>query len=485
MELTFIGAFQCAIGLAIVLTGSLRSAFAFLVVSGLFGGSAAILLPALGGSSIPPAEFALVFVYLRILAPRGGYSYALPGALRANLWLVLFTAYGIAISYLGPRIFADAMDVAPMRPIETAELFETAPLGPTAQNFTSAFYMFGTLLVGLASFILTRHCRKGVETLVSCAIAIGWAHLFLGCAVVAATGTPLADFFELFRNGGYAQLNQSFQGFVRIRGLFPEASAYAEYGFAWFVINAELWYRSIRPRSTGPVALGLAMVLVFSTSSTAYVGLAAYTVWFLLRPMLARSARAGVRLAQFAAAAMGIGVVISILLMVMPELPLRFADMVQAMTLEKSASESAQQRFFWALQGWDAFKFSYGVGIGPGSFRSSSFFFAVMGSTGVIGLASLALYLLRVLQPTRRSTYGRAATMELTVGGAFGAAAILSQVPALVSSPTADLGINFAILAGAAVGLRPSLWQARPEKQQADPSRPLLPVSSLELPQQC
>jgi hypothetical protein len=485
MELTFIGALQCAIGLAIVLTGSLRSIFAFLVGSSLFGGSASILLPALGGSSIPPAEFALVFVYLRILAPHGGYSYALPGALRANLWLVLFTAYGIAISYLGPRIFANAMDVAPMRPVESSDLFETLPLAPTAQNFTSAFYMFGTLLVALSSFILTRHSRNGMATLVSCAIAIGWAHLFLGCAVVAATGTPLADFFELFRNGGYAQLNQSFQGFVRIRGLFPEASGYAEYGFAWFVINAELWYRSIRPRATGPVALGLAMVLVFSTSSTAYFGLGAYTVWFLLRPMLVRSARSGVRLAQFAAAAMGICVIVSILLMVMPELPLRFIDMVQAMTLEKSASESGQQRFFWALQGWDAFKFSYGIGIGPGSFRSSSFFFAVMGSTGVIGLASLALYLLRVLQPTRRSTYGRAATIELTVGGAFGTAAILSQIPALVSSPTADLGTNFAILAGAAVGLRPSLWRSTPESQKTGTSPPLLLASSLEAPQEC
>ncbi|WP_095012494.1 glycoside hydrolase [Tsuneonella mangrovi] len=455
MQLTFIGAIEIAIGLAILLAGSLRSAFVMLVISGLFGGSAAILLPALGGSSIPPMQVALLFVLLRMLAPSAGYLNVIPEAIRANLWLVVYVVYGVVLAYLGPRIFAGSMQVAPLQPLPSADLFATTLLGPSSQNFTSAFYLLGTLLAACSSFVFNRYCRGGTETLISAAIAVGWLHVILGLAVLAAHGTPLHAFFDLFRNGNYAQLNQSYQGFVRMRGLMPEASAYAGFGFTWFVLNAELWYRSIRPQATGPVALMLATALFFSTSSTAYVGLAGYFVWFVGRAIVLPGTANAIRLVQFGAATLGIAVMLAILLLSIPALPLQFLDVVRSMTVDKPGSESAQQRLFWAVQGWDAFKASYGVGIGPGSFRSSSFLTAVLGATGIVGTVSMMLYFFRVFQPLRRSTYGGVRLAELSVGGAFAASALLMQIPNSVSAPKPDPGVAFALFSGAAIALRP------------------------------
>ena len=465
MVITFIGAIQMVIGLAILIVGSLRSSFLFLILSCLFGGSAAILLPALGGSSIPPSQIALIFVALRILAPAGGYMGRIPEAFRANLWLAVFVFYGIAAAILAPRIFAGSMDVAPMRPLSVGGLFATVALEPSSQNLTSAFYLFGTLIAAISAFILARYVKDGTDTLITAAIVVGWAHMALGLIVALAAGTPLDAFFELLRNGNYSQLSHSLQGFIRIRGIFPEASGFAEFGFAWFVINAELWYRSIRPKATGSVALCLAGILFFSTSSTAYVGLAAYLVWFIGRALFVRTAIEGKRLAQFGAGALAIAAVLSVVLLINQEFVTRFADLVEQMTVGKSSSSSGEQRLFWALQGLDAFRNSFGVGIGPGSFRSSSFLTAVAGSTGIVGILSFTLYVLRVFEPSRRSSYGRVEMAELTIGGAFAAAAILSLIPAAVSSPRADPGILFAIFAGAAIGLRPRMQLATTDTQ--------------------
>ncbi len=58
-----------------------------------------------------------------------------------------------------------------------------------------------------------------------------------------------------------------------------------------------------------------------------------------------------------------------------------FNDMIW----RKAESVSGRQRAFWAGQSVSAFLQSFGLGVGPGSFRSSSLLTAVLGATGVIG----------------------------------------------------------------------------------------------------
>lgn len=456
MLLTFIGLVQCLIGLLIVLRGSLNSAFLFLILSSLFGGSAAIVLPALGNSSIPPVQFALLFLCLRIAVPRGGYAGALPGAITANLPLVLFAGYGIAAAIAAPRIFAGTIEVFPLRFTQARNLFDTVPLRPSAQNISSAVYLVGTMVAAVAAYVVCRF-RGGAQTLVKGGVLVAWVHVVTGVIGAATRGTSTDLVFKLFRNGSYAQLDQAYQGFVRINGVFPEASGYASYGLAWFAFNAECWYRGIEPRATGRAALALAAVLFFSTSSTAYLGLGVYALWFALRALLISGRTQVPQLTQAALAAFG-GLVLACLAMaVVPHLADSIWGMIRHMTVDKSGSQSGQQRLFWALQGWNAFLHSYGLGIGPGSFRSSSLITGILGSMGIFGIVAILVHLWRVLQPERLSTWGRSDDVGLDVGGAAACTVLLILVPAAISAPSADPGMMFALFSGAAVALRPRL----------------------------
>jgi len=316
------------------------------------------------------------------------------------------------------------------------------------------------MLVACAAYQVCYH-RGGVNTLISTGVVISWLHAGLGIVVALARGTPLDAFFELFRNGSYAQVNQEFGNFVRMQGLFPEPSSFAAFGFAYFVLNAELWYRGIRPAATGAAALGLGLVLFASTSSTAYVGLGGYFAFFILRLLLLPAMADPVKLRQIAVGTLAMMVIVSILLLIVPRLGLEIYEMVSDMTIGKSNSASGQQRMFWAMQGWEAFKSSYGLGIGPGSFRSSSLITGMMGATGIIGIGLFGVYLYSVYQPTRASTMGRTGDLAFTVGGALATAALLTLLPLAVSSPGADPKTTFALLAGAALALRPARHSMR------------------------
>lgn len=454
MELTFIGYAQIAIGILIIIAGNMRHALMFLMVAALFNGSAAILLPALGGSSIPPIQFALIFVFLRILMPGSTAIADLPEAFKANRMLALFSLYGIATAFTLPRIFAGSVNVYPMQFIASADLFATVPLEPTSQNLTAAFYLLGSLLSAIAVWIACRR-REAAGTMVGTLIAMAWVHAILGLVGIAIRGTSADAVFELFRNSAYVQMDDAVGGFVRIRGIFPESSAYATLGFVLFVANSEMWYRSIRSVGTGLATLVMGTVLFFSTSSTAYLGLAIYGLFFALRTFILPGA-ANFAKAKTAFAAMALIIFLSALLfMVAPALVEGVVDVVKRMTIEKSSSDSGMQRLFWAQQGWDLFRHSYGLGVGPGSFRSSSIFFAMLGSMGVIGILSFLSYLVAAFQPWRRSSWTGSAVAAENLGGALGCAALLSLIPSAINSPTAVPGVIFVILASASLALRP------------------------------
>lgn len=477
MELTFIGYAQLLIGLAIMVAGSLRHAFLFLMLSGLLGGSAAIFLPSLGGSSIPPSHFALLFIYFRILAPRGGFLGDVAASLRANRWLVLFTFYGIASAMIAPRLFAGQIHVYPMRLHNVKSLFQTVLLEPTSQNVTASVYLMGAMLIAVASWIACR-AAGGARTLVSSTLWVTWLHVATGLAALAVRGTPVDAVFDLFRNGAYLQIDDEVAGFARIRGLAPEASTYAAFGFCFFVANAELWYRSIRSRATGLAALAMGAVLFFSTSSTAYVGLGAYVLFFALRAFLLPRTADPRKIRAALATVGGAIVLLALILAFVPSQAARTWDMIAQMTLQKSSTDSGLQRLFWAMQGWTVFVRSYGLGIGAGSFRSSSLFLAILGSMGVIGMFSFLLYLFEVFQPWKRSSWGWTADADAALGGAYASAALLSLVPAAVNSANAHPGTSFAIFAGAALALRSSRVPGRrPAEEQ-----PIAPRTEFSAP---
>jgi hypothetical protein len=128
------------------------------------------------------------------------------------------------------------------------------------------------------------------------------------------------------------------------------------------------------------------------------------------------------------------------------------------MIWNKSTSTSGQQRQFWAMQGLDAFSVSMGLGIGPGSFRSSSLATAIIGSMGVIGSVTFTWYCLTLLFPRRRASDGRVDPVRTAVAAAASWAALAGLIPPLISGASPDPGMEFAALAGLALALyRPAL----------------------------
>jgi hypothetical protein len=403
-------------------------------------------MTALGGSSIPPSYFALGFFILRIVAPGAGTYSEIPKALQRNIIFAGFCLYSSITAFIYPKVFMGKIAVTALHTGRLRNLFQTEPLHPTSQNLTTAVYLIGGLLFAItAGVAATRPKSARIFVLTACVLI--WVHTGFGF---------IGQYVDLgfLRNGSYAQLDQEAAGFVRISGLFPEPSAFAGYGFVWLVFACELWLRDIRPRATGPAALALAMILAASTSSTAYVGLAAYAVILGGRSLVFPQTLPQRKLIAFLVLAW-LGFVAVVVAMAMsPKLAQNLGQMLDHMTVGKLDSSSGRQRLFWAKHGWDAFTVSHGLGIGAGSFRSSSLLTAILGSSGVVGLALFLAHLVVVFRPLQASTYCATRSETEAVGVAASWTVIVGSIPSFASHPSSDPGLLFALFSGLAVTWR-------------------------------
>ena len=439
MSLTLIGAAQFVIGFILLLFGTVPSMLVFVLVSALMMGASAINVPVIGNSSIPPVEFAAVFLAVRVLLPGSVRTADVAAALRANLLMIVFVFYGVIGAVVLPRLFAGQIDVVPMRVralsrYESIERFTyaTQPLLPTSQNLTTAIYLVGTVMIAICAYVALAN-SSAWRTLVKAVAVVALIHVVIGIASVVAPGSEVLIFF---RNGAYAQIDNSYGGFVRMNGIAPEASAYGGFGIAMLIFLFECWIRDVMPRLTGIVALLLTLALVCSTSSSAYLGLVSYAAIVLVRSIVFPRTMRADRLIIIGTVLLLLIVIATSLVLWQPAAANGFGEMIRHFTLDKSQSLSSRQRQFWSLIGYQSFVHSYGLGIGAGSFRSSSLIAAIMGSMGVIGIVCFTAYLIQVLKPLRLSTYVTTGDPRTSVGAAASWVCIATMVPAAVGSPT-------------------------------------------------
>jgi hypothetical protein len=220
------------------------------------------------------------------------------------------------------------------------------------------------------------------------------------------------------------------------------------------VFTTELWLRGIAPRWNGSGALLLAAALLLSTSSTAYAGLACYAAALVVRLVFMPGSLALRKALILIASGLAALAAVLALLVFSPGAADAIGTLAQRLTISKVESASAMQRMFWARQGIDALVTSHGLGIGPGSFRSSSLASAVLGSTGVIGALALLLHLGRVFRPLSRSTYFAGADRDQRIGAAAAWAALIPLFPASLSAASPDPGYMWGFMCGIALALR-------------------------------
>jgi hypothetical protein len=341
------------------------------------------------------------------------------------------------------------------------DLYLQAPIHFSIQNITTAFYLIAALLTSVAAGAAAMDPRSR-RAVVLWAVAISWGHIFFGVAGAFLDKFGGNDLVKIFRNATYAELVQSEGGFVRIAGIFPEPSAYANFAFGWFVFMVELWLRDVYSRLTFITATALGLILLLCTSSAGYIALATYTLIVLFRFALApRSLRPQKVIPIAMVLLIGLTLLIGIAAFD-PDLAAGLGRLSKTFTIGKLKSASAEQRFFWVRATFNAIRATGGLGVGSGSFRSSSLILAILGSSGVIGLTAFLAHLIKILNPMKADTYELPGHPWDAVPVAAAWCACAGLLPAIAASPTPDPGYNFAIMGGLALG-----WRYRPKEDRS------------------
>jgi hypothetical protein len=454
-----------------LLTKPVAWTFALMIVCAEFGATSAITLTALGSSTISPSHLALGFVLLRILIDRKFDLRAWLASAEENLFLLGYVAYAAATAFLLPRLFQGGIMVVPLKDTVNGQIMGPSPLAFSNQNITTSAYLIGTAFVAVLAGLAAKR-REAAPTIVGALLALGWIHAGFGALDLLLTATHHQGLLDVFRNSSFAQLSQEVGGLRRIAGVEAETSAYAQIGLVLFVFATELWTRGILVGRSGPLALILFVLLVLTTSSSAYIGLGVYAVILSVRVIyVPGGARSSLILSMVSAAVCGLAVVLAVAALE-PHLWAKLTTVLADMTVNKHNSLSGRQRAALAQQGLKAFSWTRGLGVGAGSFRSSSLFAAVLGSTGVIGAAFLGVYFVQLAKPFRRSTYSSDVDGRAGAGAAAGWAALVGLAPLMFTAASPDPGLIFGLFAGLSIG-----WRATPPatgraRQWRAPSQP-------------
>jgi hypothetical protein len=286
--------------------------------------------------------------------------------------------------------------------------------------------------------------------------AIGF-NLFMVVVDQITYSAGLSHLLDFIRNANYGQLfHATVLGMKRITSTFPEASSYATAGMGLFGFALRLWRGGVMTRFSGPLAAAMFVTLLLSTSTTAYLALAAFlTVVYSdtlarLDPALPRNPDAKARtglLWSLIPLAILFG---AMLLALRPDLTQMIADFFDQSVGSKLGSQSGGERMRWNLAGLDVISQTLGLGAGLGSVRTSSFLIGLPANVGLIGAILFAFFLVAVLKPPSRRKLGVAGMEadQIAAAGRSGAFGIL--LAACASGGTADLGILFFIFAGVA-----------------------------------
>ena len=385
------------IGIVALLSGILSLYFqqSFIVYvffcATLLGAAAAFVLTDLGGTNISPAHLLLCFLVLRLFRTpeilenaRRGLSFGRPG-----YWFLLTVIYSTFAAYLMPRIFAGQTLIFAVRSQTT---FST-PLVPTMSNLTQSIYFIGDLVcfVAIYGFAGT---RSGHRVLGKAAMAGATVNLIFAALDIVTYMTNTADLFAPIRNANYAMLNDTeIAGFKRIVGSFTEASSFGGMTLGYFAFTAKLWLLGVYPRLSGSLALLSLAALVFSTSTTAYVGVSALLFFGYLDTLVQALRRPVTRhMTLFLVLAPFVALVCVVAIALNDLYSSYIQSLVDTMVLNKLSTDSGVERSSWNIQAMQNFIDTFGFGVGNGSVRASSILFGVPASLGVVGTLFFGLF---------------------------------------------------------------------------------------------
>jgi hypothetical protein len=399
---------------------------------------------AFGATAIASVSSAPILLSLAALAPLAAsqllsrtFFSDLSFVLRTQ-WLsqlVAFATFYIVITaFVLPRLFAGTVDTV----VPVGGTLVILPLAPVSGNLNQTIYLLGDAIL---FFTIALRLHRGAVNSIGIGLIV-WSTLMAGTGLldVVLKLAGLGDAFAAIRTASYAMLTDyDIGGFFRVVGGFPEASAYAINALQALAFSFVYW------RNTGShlccvVSLVLLFLIVVSTSSTAYAGLAVligiYGGGLAVRMLHDRIYQKDLIIVFLAFLAIVAALSVHLYNESLTE---PFQKMILSATIEKGTSDSAIERGLWNSLSIRAFLDTYGLGIGVGSTRSSSWLISVVAQLGILGATFFAIaiaYFAKALSSKQSGSIG-----ELTP--AASAAAIAGLIASSVGGGNADPGPIF------------------------------------------
>ena len=437
------------------------------MISAIFEAAAAVVF---GGSfGLQPAMVpGLLFIAYITMQYALGMRYPGEGTVfRTLLPLLALLVYAVLSAKIMPDAFAGRVIVWPQKQDVIAP--GPAPLEFTFGNVTQSLYLTIDVLLTLAVALFLTRSAVPYGRIIGAYLTGGYVVVFLVLWQLAnkVAGIPFPDDL-LHSNPGWVIVDQAVGSVPRMQGSFSEPSALAFHlsGTAlcclWLSIRG---YHILRPNLL--LALSIVGVLL-STSTTGIVTLAVGLPLVLAMASVGGDHRALRRIGRTVGILLFGGLVaFGPIFLLNPELVDSVNIVVEA-TLTKGESGSYDDRANMDAAALDTVGETYGLGVGWGSDRSSSFIPGLLANAGLFGLA-MVLWLAKRIYCLSKEV--RAASNnhsgQILVDG-FSAALCGQFTAALLSAPMI-VSLIFYIQLGCVVGAlarmsedeRPYKWLQR------------------------
>ncbi|POR55944.1 hypothetical protein B0G62_101340 [Paraburkholderia eburnea] len=450
MGLTGFGVIVFVCGL-LALNASYRWSVYGLASLAMFACASALVLP--GNISILPANLFLAFFAIRAFNLGGGAQFGRVVEFgKPGFWLLCTVLWAVFGAIVLPRALAGSTLVFTIdrNAVDPNQAGMLQPLGPVSGNLTQSVYCVGDLIAYCCMGVFM-NCRGAYRVLANGILLVAGLNVAAGVIDIASHAAGV-DVLSVVKTAQFADLSGwTLGGLVRISGTFSETAAFAYFTIEMFAFCLVLWLFGYRPKTSGTLAAGSALLLLLSTSGSAYVGLGGYlAVLVLSRPgQITRIAEA--RKLRVLILMVSLGVLAALYIgLFMPSVVKALSDFVEITVLSKADSASGVERAGLNAQAMTNFFETYGIGVGIGSQRVSSFAVVVLGGLGVVGTVCYALFIGKTAFAPIQRHYP---LEERAIAYAARHGVFAALIVASVSGSTFYLGPCFYMLAAAAGGL--------------------------------
>ncbi len=480
MDLVVVGLFWAFCGYLLIRRAILL-AFAAAIALVPFGSMAAIPAQFTGGLTILPSPLVAMIAILLFLLSQPGRQFMADTAfsVRRMGLATVFLAIAAFSAVFYPRIFAGMVEVVPMRGDLGGYAGGWSRLVPTSQNISQLFYFsISTLLIFCFAFLM--QFARYQQVILKAVFVGGLISVTTGVLDYASQFVDLSALLAPFRTGTYSLLvGDDVLNAKRVVGLMPEASSFGPMCVGQGIVIL-LWkdaFQSVRIRGACVVLAPLLFLFGFlSTSSSAYVALGATAAVLGLRAAVLLFSRRQQAPKGFWSWKLMTIIGFAVLVAAYALNPAAFSHieaLVDRMVFGKTSTSSFDERMAWNTVSLQALADTYGIGVGVGGTRASSWLVAVVSNLGIPGAVALFGFIAQAI--LSRKTYLGPVDAILCRGGAWALVPLLSSSALTGTSP--NFGMTLALILGihAGCGLarqapapgrpasaaRPTQWPAR------------------------